>query len=322
MPSVRTVLGDIDASELGVTYAHEHLVIDGGRPVEMVPEFDLGDVDAMTRELEDARALGLRSVVDAMPCDAGRNAGKLAELSRRTGIHVVAPTGLHHERYYGPAHWNHRLTVDELADLFVADIADGIDEYDYSGPTVRRTAHRAGIIKVAGSEDGPSDRDRRIFEAAAQAHRRTGAPILTHCEGGTGGLEQVRLLADRGVALEHVALSHVDKIVDRGYHRELLATGASAEYDQSFRWRDGPNGTLQLIAWMVEDGFADRIVLGMDAARRGYYRVFGGSPGLTWLLDGFRSILEAADLAGALETLLVANPARVFAFADPIQEEQ
>lgn len=320
MPFVRTVLGDIDPSELGFTYAHEHLVIDGGRPVEMVPEFDLGDVDAMTRELEDARALGLRSVVDAMPCDAGRNATKLAELSRRTGIHVVAPTGLHHERYYGPAHWNHRLTVDELADLFVADITDGIDEYDYSGPTVRRTAHRAGVIKVAGSDDGPSDRDRRIFEAAAQAHRWTGAPILTHCEGGTGALEQVRLLADHGVALEHVALSHVDKVVDRGYHRELLSTGASAEYDQSFRWRDGPNGTLQLIAWMAEDGLADRIVLGMDAARRGYYRVFGGSPGLTWLLDGFRGVLGAAGLEGVLETLLVPNPARVFTFADPIQE--
>ena len=322
MPFVRTVHGDIDPSELGVTYAHEHLVIDGGRPVEMVPEFDLGDVDAMTSELEDASALGLRSVVDAMPCDAGRNATKLAELSRRTGIHVIAPTGLHHERYYGPAHWNHRLTVNELAELFVADITDGIDEYDYSGPTVRRTAHRAGVIKVAGSDDGPSDRDRRIFESAAQAHRRTGAPILTHCEGGTGALEQVRLLADHGVPLEHVALSHVDKIVDRGYHRELLSTGAFAEYDQSFRWRDGPNGTLQLIAWMVEDGLADRIVLGMDAARRGYYRVFGGSPGLTWLLDGFRGALEAAGLAGVLETLLVPNPARVLTFADPIQEER
>jgi 5-phospho-D-xylono-1,4-lactonase len=321
MGFVRTVLGDIDPSALGVTYAHEHLVIDGGRPVELVPEFDLGDVDAMTRELEDARAVGLRSVVDAMPCDAGRNATKLAELSRRTGINVVAPTGLHHERYYGPAHWNHRLTVDELAELFIADITDGIDEYDYSGPIVRRTAHRAGVIKVAGSEGGPSARDRRIFEAAGQAHRRTGAPILTHCEGGTGALEQVRLLADQGVALEHVALSHVDKIVDRGYHRELLSTGASAEYDQSFRWRDGPNRTLQLIAWMAEDGLADRIVLGMDAARRGYYRVFGGSPGLTWLLVGFRGALEAEGMASVLETLLVPNPARVFSFADPIQEE-
>jgi phosphotriesterase-related protein len=316
MTFIRTVLGDIDPSDLGVTYSHEHLVIDGGRPVQMVPEFDRGDVDAMTHELEEARALGLRSVVDAMPCDAGRNAEKLAELSRRTGIHVVAPTGLHHERYYGPAHWNHRLTVDELADLFVADVTDGIDIYDYSGPTVRRTPHRAGIIKVAGSDGGPSERDVRVFEAAAQAHRRTGVPILTHCEGGTGALEQLRLLGDLGVALDHVALSHVDKIVDRAYHRELLSTGAFAEYDQSFRWRDGPNGTLQLIAWMAEDGLADRIVVGMDAARRGYYRVFGGEPGLTWLLDGFRGLLETAGMDDLLETLLVPNPARLLAFAE------
>jgi phosphotriesterase-related protein len=117
--------------------------------------------------------LGLRSVVDAMPCDAGRNADKLGELSRRTGIQIIAPTGLHHDRYYGPAHWSQRLTVEQLADLFVADITDGIDGYDYSGPVVRRTAHRAGVIKIAGSEGGPSLRDRRIFEAAADAHRRS-----------------------------------------------------------------------------------------------------------------------------------------------------
>ena len=198
MTFIRTVLGDIDPADLGVTYAHEHLVIDGGRPVQMEPEFDLGDVDAMAREVSAAVGLGLRSVIDAMPCDAGRNAEKLAELARRTGINVVAPTGLHHDRYYGPAHWSHRITVDELADLFTLDLTDGIDRHDYSGPLVTRTTHRAGVIKVAGSTDGPSDRDRRVFEAAAEAHRRTGAPILTHCEHGTGALEQVRLLADLG----------------------------------------------------------------------------------------------------------------------------
>ena len=46
MTFVRTVLGDIDAGDLGVTYAHEHLVIDGGRPVELEPDFVLADVDA------------------------------------------------------------------------------------------------------------------------------------------------------------------------------------------------------------------------------------------------------------------------------------
>ncbi len=322
MTFIRTVLGDIDPAELGVTYAHEHLVIDGGRPVLMEPEFDLGDIDAMAVEVKAAVDLGLRSVVDAMPCDAGRNAEKLADLARRTGINVVAPTGLHHERYYGPAHWSHRITVDELADLFTLDVTDGIDRNDYAGPVVRRSAHRAGVIKVAGSIDGPSDRDRRVFEAAAETHRRTGAPLLTHCEHGTGALEQVRLLTDLGVDPAHIALSHVDKVQDRGYHRALLGTGAFGEYDQTFRWGDdnGDNGTLRLIGQMVEDGLADRIVLGMDAARRRYYQVHGGTPGLVWLLDGFSARLDAAGIDATIRRhLFVDNPARVFAFAGPQQ---
>ncbi len=318
MTFVRTVLGDIDPSELGVTYAHEHLIIDGGRPVQMVPDFDLGDVDTMAAEVSAAVEVGLRSVVDAMPCDAGRSAEKLAELARRTGIHVVAPTGLHHDRYYGPTHWSARITVDELAELFALDVTDGIDAYDYAGPVVRRTPYRAGVIKVAGSEGGPSARDRRVFEAAAEAHRRTGVPILTHCEGGTGALEQVGLLAGCGVDPSHVVVSHVDKVVDRGYHREILSTGAFAEYDQAFRWGDRPNGTIQLLTWMAEDGLADRIVLGMDAARRRYYVVYGGTPGLPWLLASFVPAMAVAGIdAATRQALFVANPARAYAFARP-----
>jgi phosphotriesterase-related protein len=323
MSFVRTVLGDIAPTALGVTYAHEHLVIDGGRPVEMQPDFDLGDVEAMSEEVTEAAAAGLRSVVDAMPCDAGRNATKLAEISRRTGVNVIAPTGLHHERYYGPAHWSHRVSVDELAELFVQDVTDGIDANDYAGPVVRRTEHRAGVIKVAGSDGGPSARDRRVFEAAADAHRRTGVPILTHCEHGTGALEQVRLLAEAGVDLGHVALSHVDRLLDRGLHRELLETGAFAEYDGSFRWGDAPNGTIRLLTWMAEDGLVDRIVLGMDAARRRYYRIHGGSPGLAWLLTGFSEEMAAAGLDDAVrERLFVDNPARLFSFARPRNQEE
>ena len=174
---------------------------------------------------------------------------------------------------------------------------DGIDALDYSGPVVRRTDHRAGVIKVAGSDGGPSPRDRRVFEAAADgASRGPGAPILTHCEGGTGALEQVGAPGRLRRRPAHVVLSHVDKVVDRGYHREMLATGAFVEYDGSFRWGDEPNGTLQLLGWMAEDGLLDRVVLGMDAARQGYYRVYGGAPGLAWLLDGFTALMEAAGL--------------------------
>ena len=316
MTFVRTVLGDIEPAALGVTYAHEHVIIDGGRPVLMEPDFDLGDVAAMTIEIGEAAALGLRAVVDAMPCDAGRSALKLADLSRRTGVHIIAPTGLHHDRYYGPAHWSARISVEEIATLFVLDVTDGIDANDYSGPIVQRTGHRAGVIKIAGSAGGPSDRDRRVFEAAAAAHRQTGVPILTHCEGGTGALEQLRLLTDEGVAAGHIAFSHIDKVVDRGYHRELLGSGAFGEYDQSFRWGEAPNGTLQVLGWAVEDGLDGQVLLGMDAARRGYYRVNGGSPGLTWLLAGFTDAMADHGFDEAIRRRwFVDNPARAFAFA-------
>jgi 5-phospho-D-xylono-1,4-lactonase len=317
MTFVRTVLGDIRPADLGVTYAHEHLVIDGGRPVELSPDFLLGDVDRLADELRAGASAGLRAAIDMMPADCGRNPLKLAELSRRSGVHLVAATGLHHEKFYGPSHWSLRATEAELADLFVADVEDGIDERDYGGPIVRRTEIRAGIVKVGGSEGGPSERDRPIFRAAALAHARTGVPIQTHCEAGTGAIEQIGLLTDAGVRADRLSLSHVDKVVDRGYHRELFASGAFAVYDQAFRWGDRDNGTLRLLEWAIEDGHADRVMLGMDAARQGYYNAFGGSPGLPFLLREFSTAMDERGIDAALRhRLFVDNPARAFAFAE------
>ena len=317
MTFVRTVLGDIEPAGMGVTYAHEHLVIDGGRPVEMSADFLLADVDRLADELRAAAAVGLHTAIDAMPADCGRNPAKLAELSHRSGVQLVAATGLHHAKFYGPSHWSLRASEDELADLFAADIDAGIDERDYSGPIVRRTTIRAGIVKVGGSEAGPSDRDRPIFRAAAATHARTGVPVHTHCEAGTGALEQVRLLVDAGVPAFRITLSHVDKVVDRGYHRDLLGTGAFAVYDQAFRWRDRDNGTLQLLEWMAEDGLLGQVMLGMDAARQGYYAAFGGRPGLPYLLREFSAAMDERGVdAATRRRLFVDNPARAFAFAE------
>lgn len=316
MPFVRTVLGDIEAAELGVTYSHEHLVIAGSRTVELFPDFRLDDVDQAVAELASAQALGLRSVIDAMPADTGRDVLLLAEVSRRSGVHLVAPTGVHHQRYYPERHWSELLSIEEVTGLLVADIVEGIDALDYGSPIVKRTSHRAGVIKVAGSADGPSDRDARFFEAAAAAQRATGCPILTHCENGTGALEQAALLERHGAALGHVALSHVDKVVDRAHQRELFATGVFVEYDQAFRWKGGPNGTLQLLEWAAEDGHLNQVLLGLDAARRGYWAAYGGTPGMAYLLGDFAAAMRDRGLGDAEQhALFVANPARCYAFA-------
>jgi 5-phospho-D-xylono-1,4-lactonase len=318
MSFVRTVLGDIDAADLGVTYSHEHVVIAGGRPVEMSPDFRLDDIDRIAAELREVKAMGLRAVVDAMPADCGRDAVLLAEVSRRSELHVVAPTGLHHARFYDERHWSARASPDQIADLFVADIDVGIDAYDYGGPIVERTPYRAGVIKVGGSGEFPTARDGRVFEAAAIAQRRTGCPILTHCEDGERALEQVAVLTGHGADPAHIVLSHADKVVDRAYHREIAATGAVLEYDQAFRWKDAENGTLRLLEWMVEDGLTGQVVLGLDAARQGYWTSYGGSPGMAYLLGDFsRQLRERGIGEDAREAFFVRNPAAAFAFIDP-----
>ncbi len=307
MTFVRTVAGDIDPGEIGVTYAHEHLIIDGGVLPEMDPGFRLDSVDDAVAELRPVVAMGLRTVVDAMPGGVGRNATKLAAIATRAKIQVVASTGAHIARYYPDGHWTHDASTEAFAARFRSEVTDGIDG----------TAHRAGLIKVGGSKDELSARDVRAFEAAAIVHRETGVPILAHCTEGTAALAIVALLGDAGVDLGHLVLSHTDKIVDRAYHRELLSAGAIVAFDGGFRWKaDQANGTLQLLDWLFEDGFGDRLMLGMDAARRSYWSVYGGAPGMTFLLDGFSRLLAERGIDAAMRrTMFVTNPARVFAFA-------
>lgn len=315
MPFARTVLGDIAPAELGVTDAHEHIIIAGGRPVEMSADMLLADLDKAVEELSAARAAGLRSVIEAMPCGLGRDAELLAEVSRRSGINIVAPTGLHTARWYEDRHWSHRLTAGQMADLFSADVTDGIDRHDYSGPVVERTDIRAGVIKVGGTDAFPTARDAAVFEAAAVAQARTGVPILTHTEGGLLGVEQARFLQDHGADLAHVVLSHVDKVVDRAYHRDLAATGARVEFDQGFRWGDKPNGTLQVLEWLVEDGLTEHVTLGLDAARQGYWTVYGGSPGIAWFVTGLAAEMQQRGIGEDVQRqLYVDNPTAAYTF--------
>jgi len=319
MPFLRTVLGDVEASQAGVCYAHEHIIIDSSFTTFCYPDFLLDSVERACVDVADFYAAGGRTLIDSMPCGGGRNAAKLAEVCRRTGVNIVCPTGLHLAKYYAPGHWGERLNLEELAKLFIADIEQGIDSADYNGPEVSRTPHQAGVIKVATGKNAPNPHERKVIEAAAMAHRETGAPLLTHTEQGTGALEQVRLFQELGVPLGHVVISHTDRAPDPAYHKEILSTGAILEYDSAFRWKpEAGNPTLDMVVTMVGEGFGAQIVLGMDAARRKYWKAYDGSPGLAFLLREFVPRLKQAGLSSAdIENIFVNNPARCYAFASP-----
>ncbi len=313
---VRTVLGDIEPDDLGLTYIHEHLIIDSPLVVDRWSHIHLPSVDEAVRELELCAAAGVGAFVDAMPAASGRGPLRLAEASRRSGVHVIACTGLHTSKYYEGQRWTTEEPADVLAGLFIADVVDGIDRYDYMGPVIRRTPHRAGILKVAVLEDAPTPRDLRVFEAAAMAHETTGVPILTHCEGGRGAMAQVEVFERLGVPLERIVISHTDKVPDLTYHRDLLDTGVYLEYDQAVRQgEDAVDGTGRIVAAMIGGGYADRLMLSTDGARRSLWTSLGGEPGLAWLATRFVEILVSIGVdESAIRTMFVDNPAGFLSF--------
>jgi len=316
--SVRTVLGDVNPSDLGITYIHEHLIIDSPLIADRWPHILLTSVEDAVRELEPCSAVGVGAIVDAMPAASGRGPIRLAEISRLSGVHVVACTGLHTSKYYEGQRWTSEEPPEVLAELFIADVLEGIDRYDYMGPVVRRTPHCAGILKVAVLEDAPTERDVRVFEAAARAHNTTGVPILTHCEGGRGAMAQIELLDGLGVPLDRVVISHTDKVNDLSYHRDLLAAGVYLEYDQASRQGEGSvDHTARIVAAMVGEGHSDRLMLSSDAARRSMWAVHGAL-GLVWLATRFVEILNDLGVdAEAIEKMMKTNPARFLAFEAP-----
>ena len=314
----RTVLGDKPTSEMGLTYSHEHIVIEDSYVTAKHPEFLLNEVEKISQELIAFYDAGGRTVVDTMPANSGRNALKLAEVSRRSKVNIIVPTGIHLEIYYPENHWRYSCTEDELTALFIADIEEGIDQFDYSGPWVKRTVHKAGMIKLATGNEAFSKHQEMIFRAVVNAHLETGAPILTHTNFGHQALEQAKLFKKLGANLEHVVLSHVDRAQEIDYNRRVLDVGVRVEYDSAFRWalKGQPNYTYDLLENLLPE-YPDQIVMGMDMAKNAYWNSYGGAPGLNFLIDQVPPFLAAVGLEEYFQKIFFDNPQALYAFFDP-----
>ena len=314
MSFVRTILGDIKPEDLGLTYSHEHIVIEEGYATHLHPDFLLNDTTKISSELNEFYDNGGRTVVDTMPINCGRNVLKSVAVSKQSGVNILLPTGLHLEYYYPPGHWRYQLTEEQLTELFIRDITVGIDLNDYNGPVVERSGSKAGLIKLATGNDKFNQHQQMIFRAVVNAHLETGAPILTHTNEGLQALEQALLFDQLGADPDHVVLSHVDRRVDVEYHKKVLDTGVRIEYDSAFRWKNGQeNGTMKLLKALLPN-YSEQIVLGMDTARNTYWRAYGGEPGLSYLLTTFKKELEAAALGEYYKKLFYQVPQQLFSF--------
>lgn len=286
-------------ADLGTCDAHDHLFLTSPQ----LPGHELDSPSSAARELAAFREAGGESLIQWTPHGMGRRAGDLPELSRTSGVRIVAATGLHQAAHYTPELLE-RLRAVGLAGLFVRELTEGIAD----------TGVRAGLIKVAGGFHGLDAHARWTMGAAAEAHHATGAPIAVHLELGTGALDVLDLLCgELNVPADRLILGHLNRSPDLAIHREAAEAGAYLAYDGPSRAHHATDWRMpEAVRSLAEAGHADQLLLGGDTTTAGARSVNGG-PGLPYLLRRVRQRLELAAGEEVVARMLRENPARAFA---------
>lgn len=312
--SIITVKGPVEKSEFGFCHGHDHLFIENGQSFLINPALRMDEPEKTIQELNLFKEAGGQSIVDAQPLGCGRMEKELLAASQTTGVNIVASTGFHKLDFYPEHHWIYSTGEEKLSEIFIRELTEGMfEDTNRNFPSHRMTA-KAGVIKVASGADGISGTYRKLFSAAAIAAKETGAPVLTHLEMGKGAFEQVEFFTRRGVEPNAIILSHLDrKIGDMTYHREVAETGVFLEFDTIGRFKyHSDEEEVSYIAKMVESGFEDKILLGLDSTRE-RMKSYGGSIGLDYLLKHFIPLLKSYGLSEAIiHKFTIQNPANAF----------
>lgn len=285
--ALMTVAGPIDPSTAGIADAHNHVWItpvEGAQPGVPV----LFDQSAIARELADYKEAGGGTQIDCQPGGCGRDGRVLAELSRSSGVHIVACTGFHLEKYYPLDYWLWRANVDAAQAFFLSELSQGLIE----SPGVC-----AGFIKIACKatlgETSPT-----LLEATAWASRETDAAIEIHTEQGASAEDIVSLFVKFGVSADRLVICHVDKRPDIGLHRSLAQAGVMLEYDTFYRTKYQPEQNVwRLLEQMITEGLDQQIAIGTDMADAKIWARLGKGPGLMGLAMQIIPRLQAMGYA-------------------------
>lgn len=306
---LRTVNGDVTADRLGLILPHEHLFVDLRGP--QVAGYGQGEPEAVARlllpALREAETAGVTAVVECSTIGVGRNVRVLRHLAQLTPIRIIAPTGVYREAYI-PAELRD-VSVDALADLWVKELTEGIEG----------TGVRAGFIKIAMSDDGPTALEERSLKAAALASRRTGAVIASHTIGGAAAQREMDILEAAGLDLGRFIWVHAHTEPDTTVHLEAARRGAWVEFDAigAANWFPEQSRLVDFTVNLLDAGFGGHILLSHDA---GWYepgqpegRPADGVRGYTALVNEFLPALRARGAGeDVVRRLTHDNPARAF----------
>jgi phosphotriesterase-related protein len=340
---IQTVLGTIDATELGVTLAHDHVLIDGTfmyvEPDEISQRglahqkislqnrgwvaynwtssrdnVELKDEEIAVAELKRFVAAGGKSIVDPTNIGLGRDPNALARIARLTGTHIVMGAGFYLSSTH-PADMSEK-SQDALTAQIVDDIEVGVGD----------TGIRAGIIGEVGCTFPWAANEQKSLRASVHAQIQTGASLMVHPgRDPVQPVEIAKIVDDEGGDLTRTTICHIDRTcLERSWLKDLAETGCYLEYDlfgnESSYYPPNPNvdmpsdaQRMDTILWHFENGFEHQVLLSHDVATKHRLHAYGGL-GYDHLITNVVPRLRKRGLSQEnIDTLIVDNPARIYA---------
>jgi phosphotriesterase-related protein len=180
----------------------------------------------------------------------------VARVNARVDMHIVVCSGIYafsetpsYLKYRGP---------DMLAERFVQEIRDGIDD----------TQIKAAFLKCAVEEHGLIGDLPVIIEGIAMAAVQTGAPVMVHTNApAKTGLIALDALTGHGVDPAKIVIAHAGDSNDMDYLRRIADTGAWLGLDRFNIPHFNPDEQrIDTLLALLEAGYIGQLHLAHDAS--------------------------------------------------------
>lgn len=312
--TVNTVLGPVPAREVGVVAVHEALlsVVPGAQYAPDIT-IDRAEIfEILATKLADFRDHGGKTIVDSTGMFHGRDLKLYEALSRTTGVHIIASTGLGPEEMLGgyfltpqtnpPTPW----PAEKFADLFTREVTEGMVV-----PRVERRA-AAGLVTTTADRDGMTPTEESLFRGSARTALTTGIPVSIRY--GADALHDLDILLDEKLPADRILVGGLDRTdaVSAGAALEVARRGAFVGLDHVGRGDDDEYVTdrerAALVIELVKAGHGHQILLSSNAIG-----VAKGQPDddlpFSHVLSTFVPLLQSQGLSdSAAQRILVNNP--------------
>jgi phosphotriesterase-related protein len=318
VPTVETVKGPIDLDALGPTLMHEHVFVMQPEPLTaFVNMFGEGYWDEEERvadaiaKLTRLREGGITTIVEPTAFGLGRNVERVQRINAEVDLNIIVASGVY--AFLEMPNFLAYRSDEVIVDLFVREITEGING----------TGVKAAFLKCAVERYGLTGDVPRILGVIAETAKQTDVPVMVHTNAeAQTGLLALTALTDAGVDPRRIVIAHAGDSNDLDYLRAIADTGAWLGCDRWGIEHFNPTADrIRTLTALVQEGYADRIHMGHDAAC--FYDFMVDNPFFAeekpdYLLIS-REILPALEANGvsreAITQMMEINPRRFFARA-------